>query len=74
MCQRSPFDLWIGCGNIQDELLYKIPPDEKSKYIPDANQVIRTCFVAAEAPFFKRLFSARTKTREFSQVQGRREF
>jgi hypothetical protein len=56
MCQRKPFDLWIGCGNMEDESFYKIPLAEKSRFIPDVSKIIWTCFVAAEAPFFKKLF------------------
>ncbi len=56
MCQREPFRLFIGCGNMYNELFEKISPDEKKTFVPDATQVVWTCFVVAEVPFFKRLF------------------
>ncbi len=41
---------------MEDESFYKIPLAEKSRFIPDVSKIIWTCFVAAEAPFFKKLF------------------
>ena len=46
MCQRDPFMLWVGCGNV-DEPGAAMPPKEESVW---------HCFAHAETGIFKRLF------------------
>jgi len=43
MCQRTPFSLWVGVGNIDSES-------------SESGKIVWHCFVVAELAFFKRLF------------------
>jgi len=47
ICYREPFMLWIGCGNSE---VFDDPAEIEKKTI------IWECFVAAEVPFWKRIF------------------
>lgn len=50
MCQREPFMLWVGCGNVND-------PDHRSDDSPPAkHKIVWHCFTSAEVFFWKRLF------------------
>ena len=51
LCSRKPFMLWIGCGNVDDgnETVEDDAP-------PPMEDIVWTCFVQAEVPFFKGLF------------------
>ena len=46
MLSRSPFLLWVGCGNV----------DGSAEEEPSKSTITWHCFPAAEIPFFKRLF------------------
>lgn len=50
MCQRDPFMLWVGCGNVRD--YDKTRPGDPP---PSKEEVLWHCFATAEAPFWKRL-------------------
>jgi hypothetical protein len=50
ICSGSPHLLWVGCGNVYDQKLFK---DGK---VPSAGDVTWQCFVVAEVPFLKLLF------------------
>lgn len=52
MCYRDPFLLWVGCANMVDYDTAQ-PGDPP----PDRESIIWHCFVAAEVPILKRLFS-----------------
>jgi hypothetical protein len=50
MCQREPYWLWVGCGNMDDlEANADSPPPKK-------DDIIWHCFSTAEVFFWKRLF------------------
>jgi hypothetical protein len=51
LCQRKPFLLWVGCGNVRDP--DRAAPDDPP---PSAADMIWHCFVEAELPPFARLF------------------
>ena len=51
MCQRDPFMLWVGCGNMSDRRTAK-PGDAP----PSKETVTWHCFATAEVPFLKRMF------------------
>ena len=51
MCQRTPYSLWIGCGNMDEG-----DTETQFKNIPKKEEIIWHCFVVAEVPFFKRIF------------------
>jgi hypothetical protein len=51
MCQRDPFMLWVGCGNMSDHRTAK-PGDAP----PSKETVTWHCFATAEVPFLKRIF------------------
>ena len=46
MCQRDPFMLWVGCGNL----------DEPDAAIPPNDEIVWHCFAHAESGFLKRIF------------------
>lgn len=50
MCQRDPYLLWVGCGNMDD--LHAKPDDPP----PEKENIIWHCFTTAEVLFWKRLF------------------
>ena|SRR5215475_5103977 len=50
ICSRSPHLLWVGCGNVYDQKLFK---DGKA---PSAGDMTWQCFVVAEVSFLKLLF------------------
>ena len=49
ICSRSPRLLWVGCGNVYDQKLFK---DGKA---PTAGDITWQCFVVAEVSFLKLL-------------------
>jgi hypothetical protein len=51
MCQRDPFMLWVGCGNMSDHRTAK-PGDAP----PSKETVTWHCFATAEVPFMRRIF------------------
>lgn len=51
VCQREPFMLWVGCGNMSDHRAAN-PRDA----CPPKQNVIWHCFGTAEVPFLKRMF------------------
>jgi hypothetical protein len=50
MCQRDPFMLWVGCGNVSD------PDATHPAALPLKEAITWHCFVSAEVFFWKRLF------------------
>ena len=50
ICSRSPHLLWVGCGNVYDQKLFK------DGEVPIAEEVTWQCFVVAEVSFLKLLF------------------
>jgi hypothetical protein len=51
MCQRDPFLLWVGCGNVWD-----IETAQPRDAPPSTQSVTWHCFATAEVPFWKRIF------------------
>ena len=51
MCQRNPFMLWAGCGNVWD---YDTAKPEDAPPFKEA--VTWHCFATAEVPFWTRIF------------------
>jgi hypothetical protein len=58
MCQRTPFWLWVGVGNLY-EGPFENPPQPQST--PAKQDVVWHCFVATELAFFMRLFGKRAE-------------
>lgn len=56
MCQRTPFMLWVGVGN-----LYDGPLESPPQSIPAKQDVVWHCFVETEFAFFMRLFGKRAE-------------
>jgi len=50
-CSRAPFMLWVGCGNVDDEIA--VIPESP---IPKGKDVVWTCYVVAEQSIFSKLF------------------
>jgi hypothetical protein len=55
MCQRTPFSLWVGVGNIDSES-------------SESGKIVWHCFVVAELAFFKRMFG---KAAEVEAARGK---
>ena len=51
MCSRDPFMLWIACGNSDTTETLDNPESLENQ------PIIWECFVFAEVPFWKRIFS-----------------
>jgi hypothetical protein len=51
MCQRDPFLLWVGCGNVWD-----FDTAQPGDAPPSKESVTWLCFATAEVPFWKRMF------------------
>jgi len=60
MLSRSPFLLWVGCGNV----------DESAEEGPSKNSITWHCFPAAETPLFKRLFGKPDTSAAFSKLDA----
>ncbi len=52
VCQRDPFMLWVGCGNVWDYAGARSNDDAD----PSEKALTWHCFVTAEVPFWTRLF------------------
>lgn len=50
MCQRTPYSLWIACGNMVET------ENESAETTPQNNEMTWHCFVVAEVPFLKKIF------------------
>lgn len=57
MCQRQPFSLWIGCGNVEDVI--DVSPDDPP---PAPERLIWQVFPAVDVPVSKKLFGSRPET------------
>jgi len=64
MCQRDPFMLWVGCGNMSDHTAAK-PGDA-----PPKEAVTWHCFATAEVPFLKRIFGKMDTGPAVSKLNG----
>lgn len=53
MCQRTPFNLWVGIGNVDDVVFDDTP---LTSVVPVKQDVVWRCFAVAELAFFMRLF------------------
>lgn len=51
MVKRTPFRLWIGCGNVHDNARQNLKGQ-----LPRGEDIVWTCIVVAEVPLMKRLF------------------
>jgi hypothetical protein len=47
MCQRQPYSLWVGCGNMDES---------ESVSVGKGNEITWQCFVVAEVPFLRKFF------------------
>jgi hypothetical protein len=56
MLKRSPFMLWVGCGNVQSELFYRISPEDEASFVPDISRVTWLAFVGTDVPIWSRFF------------------
>lgn len=51
MCSRDPFLLWVGCGNVSDNI-----PASQDNNLPLKEDVLWHCFINADVFFWKRWF------------------
>jgi hypothetical protein len=65
MCQRNPFMLWVGCGNVWD--YDKAKPGDAP---PSKEAVTWHCFATAEVPFWKRMFGKMNTEPAVSKLNG----
>ena len=56
MCQREPYSLWVGCGNMRSDFYEKVNPADHEGFIPDPDDLVWYCFPTADIPFLKRFF------------------
>ena len=56
MLQREPFMLWIACGNDRSAYYETVTPEQKSDFVPDAEEILWHCAVIDEVPFWKMFF------------------
>lgn len=56
MLRRSPFMLWIACGNDRSEFYDKVTPEANDSFVPNGHEVTWSCFVATDAPFWTSFF------------------
>jgi hypothetical protein len=56
MLQRKPFMLWIGCGNDRSEFYSKVTPQEKAPFSPDGREIMWSCLVGTDVPFWTSFF------------------
>ena len=74
MLQRKPYMLWLGCGNVgKGELYDTIKPEVKDQFAPKGEDLIWTCFVGTDFPFWsgyfwKRIFG--NKSLEEKDIEG----
>jgi hypothetical protein len=68
MLARKPFLLWIACGSDRFQFYESVTPEEKSKFVPRADQLKWTCFVGTDVliwtPFFWQRLLGRANTTE----------
>ena len=65
ICFRKPFMLFIGCANVNDydtAIEYDPPPQK--------DEIVWSCFVGAEIPFFKRIFKKIDTTIEKTKLEN----
>ena len=60
MLSRSPFMLWVGCGNI----------DDSAEEDPPISKVTWHCFAAAEVSLFKRIFGKPDTSASLSKLDA----
>jgi len=65
MCQRDPFMLWVGCGNMSDHTAAKADDAPPSK-----ETVTWHCFATAEVPFLKQIFGKMDTEPAVSKLNG----
>jgi hypothetical protein len=56
MLQREPFMLWVGCGNDRSEFYSKVTPEEKASFLPDGREIMWSCLVGTDVPFWTSFF------------------
>jgi hypothetical protein len=70
MCQREPYSLWIGCGNMRSDLYETVNEEEYKNFIPESNSLTWYCFPTVEVPFFKRMFGKTDTTQGFNKLKS----
>jgi hypothetical protein len=78
MLQRTPFALWIGCGNERSEFYASVTPEEKPSFVPPADKLKWTCFVTTDVLiwtsfFWQRLFGRASTTEAVARVTDQLE-
>lgn len=64
--KRTPFLLWVGCGNVQEH-----EEQLSNDALPQRQDVVWTCMVVAEVPLLKRLFRAPDTGAEVDEIYWR---
>ena len=54
--RRSPFMLWVGCGNVTSELLNTVTPEQKESFVPDGSELTWSCLVGSDVPIWTTFF------------------
>ena len=65
MVSRAPFKLWVGCGNMIEDISVK-----ESDPLPTKDNIVWLCFVEAEVPLLNRLFSKPDTTPALNKLQA----
>ena len=48
--------LWVGCGNDRSEFYSKVTPEEKASFLPDGREIMWSCLVGTDVPFWTPFF------------------
>lgn len=70
MCQREPYSLSVGCGNMRSDFYETMNEEEHSIFIPEKNSLIWYCFPSVEVPFIKRVFGKVDTSQEFNKLEN----
>lgn len=73
--ERKPFMLWIGCVNDRSEFYDAVKPEEQRHFVPQADQLIWTCFVGTDVPiwssfYWRRLIGRASTSKSVARVAG----
>ena len=67
--KRAPFILWVGCGNDRAEFYDKVTPEQKAAFVPNGEEILWSCLVGADAPFWTPFFWRKLVGRGRTQEQ-----
>ena len=70
MLRRSPYMIWIACGNDRSEFYDKVTPEAKNSFVPNGHDVIWSCFVGTDVPVWTSFFWKRLLGRGSTEQQA----